>query len=136
MKKRLNNQQGFTLIEIIAVLILLGILAAVAVPKYIDLTDNAKARALQAAVSELNGRENMVWAKVKLSGTTYATDAAVDAAVRGDGDYDTDLNATGSTDYSWTTGPTAAGGVLEFQGTPITLVRGAATLTSPANWHE
>ncbi|WP_413815482.1 type IV pilin protein, partial [Desulfobotulus sp.] len=33
-KSLMRNQEGFTLIEIIAVLVLLGILAAVAVPRY------------------------------------------------------------------------------------------------------
>lgn len=45
MKKKLSNQKGFTLIEIIAVLVILGILAAVAIPKYQDLQHDAQQNA-------------------------------------------------------------------------------------------
>lgn len=133
MRERLNNQEGFTLVEIIAVLILLGILAAVAVPKYIDLTTNAQIRALQAGIAELNGRENMVWANIKLSDTGWTTDAALIL----DADYDTNLNPAGVTDYDWAAGPTGAGGTLRFQQTAtVVLTRNASTLTSPGSWHE
>lgn len=39
--KTLRNESGFTLIELIMIIVIVAILAAVAIPKYADLTDKA-----------------------------------------------------------------------------------------------
>ena len=49
----LQNQSGFTLIELIMVIVIIGLVAGVAVPKFVDLSDSAEAakcKANQAAV--------------------------------------------------------------------------------------
>jgi len=70
----LKNQQGFTLVEIIAVLVILGILSAVAVPKFIDMQDDAKEKAVQGAMSAAISNASLSYSKFLLSNSSAPTD--------------------------------------------------------------
>ena len=72
----LRNQKGFTLIEIIAVLVILGILAAIAIPKYLSMADEARTKAAQGAIAEVKGRLSSVQAKMMMVNNGNAPTAA------------------------------------------------------------
>jgi len=78
MRTKRAGQHGFTMIELISVIIILGILAAVIVPRYLDMTTQAKAGAAKGAVSEGIARFNLACAQYLLtsSGTRPSSDAA------------------------------------------------------------
>lgn len=96
-KPTINTQQGFTLIELVVVIVILGILAATAAPKFIDLTGDAKASTIQAVRGSVESATTMVHAKALIAG-----DSAVTGGIDLDGD-DTDEVALR---YSWPTSDT------------------------------
>lgn len=68
--KRLKSQQGFTLIELVIIILVLGILAATAIPKFYDLTAKAKVAAEKGVVGGVRGGIAVVYASNLVNGVT------------------------------------------------------------------
>ena len=132
MKKSINkaagiprlNQSGFTLIEILVVLVILGILVAIAQSKLIDIEGTAANRALEAGVMELNAREKLTWADYKFSQNGWTNDNVIFTAI------DKNLGAG----YTWIAGPDSSGGTLQFKSKTVILTRTPSTEASAGLW--
>jgi type IV pilus assembly protein PilA len=128
MSKRLNslNQNGFTLIELISVMIIMGVVASVSIQRFDLLSDTANQRVLQAAVKELNIRESLIWTNAKISLEGYADDITIFDAI------DKNLGRG----VEWDPGPPdrVAGGTLTFKSASRVLSRQQSTRSSAGRW--
>ena len=64
----MNEQQGFTLIELVVVIVILGILAVTAAPKFINLQDDARTATLQAVKASMQSAASLVYSKSLIKG--------------------------------------------------------------------
>lgn len=64
----MKNQSGFTLVELIIVIVILGILAVTAAPRFINIQSDARASALQGVKAALDSASQLVYAKSAISG--------------------------------------------------------------------
>ncbi len=99
---RRSAQAGFTLIELIVVIVILGILAATALPKFANLGADARIAKMNAAAGAIRGAAAMYHGRwlaagspsagdtydtVAVNGTGYPTEAGIKIAAGGMADY-------------------------------------------------
>ena len=120
-RDRKREQKGFTLIEIIAVLVILGILAVVAVPKYFDMQDQARLKAAAGLIASAQSQLSLGYANSKLN-AAYGALAPVTECAKV-----TVSNATGGD---------VANVVCAASGNNVTITAVVGTQTATGSWNN
>ncbi|RKF21372.1 prepilin-type N-terminal cleavage/methylation domain-containing protein [Alginatibacterium sediminis] len=84
----MRKSNGFTLIELVIVIIILGILAVTAAPKFINLQSDARESTLKGLEAAVKGGANLVYSKAAIQGQESVDGSSKNVDVSGDGAAD------------------------------------------------
>ncbi|MGD8784435.1 MAG: type II secretion system protein [Thioalkalispiraceae bacterium] len=74
----MNKQAGFTLIELVVVIVILGLLAAAALPRFVNVTQDARVSSLNGVAGGLRTAASLARAEYIVTGDNTATDVTMD----------------------------------------------------------
>lgn len=120
-------QKGFTLVELVVVIVILGILAATALPRFINLTNEARISAVQGIAGGLRSAVSVAQARYFATGTNTSPIPMADGTTVA-------VGTTGAT--SGVPTAAAAGIIAMMRCESTTVCQGAAVdiLVSPSTW--
>ena len=119
----MRNQRGFTMIELIVVIVILGILSATALPRFIGVQDQARQAKLNGAIGAVNSAAALAHAGALVQGLAAASSVSMEGVnITMQNRYPTantagiaaaaQINATSTTDFTLSAGSAAAGGAI------------------------